>query len=141
MNIEVLEQKWKKEIHDALPEVDFSRISFAQGGNGSPDGIYIFADKVGYHFLTVEKGMVREHIQYQTEEEIFGEILETLLFDEALNYAVKHRQEYQDFRRVLFAREIELHSKFGEKWAMRKQDKINKILQDYPYQDKTGAKS
>ena len=48
---------------------------------------------------------------------------------------MKHREPDKDFRRILFAKEIELYSKFGKEFEERKIAQINEILRKDPYHD------
>ena len=63
-------------------------------------------------------------------------VLEVVLFNVAMDYAIKNQKNGKDFRRILFAKEIELYSEFGEDFRVRKAEEINKILEINPYVDR-----
>lgn len=89
-----------------------------------------------YHYVITEKGKVCIHRQINTEEEVLWIILNEILFQVALDYAIQNRIPGKDFRRKLFEKEIELFSKFGVNFGRRKDEEINEILKRRPYNDK-----
>lgn len=63
------------------------------------------------------------------------EVLEIVLFDMAMDYALKNREQGKDFRRLLFNKEIELFAKFGVEFKNKKVNEIKNILKESPYND------
>ena len=89
-----------------------------------------------YYYVFTEKGKIREKKELVTEEDVLWYVLEVVLFNVAMDYAIKNRKKGEDFRRILFKKEIELYSRFGENFKMRKVEAINRILECNPYIDK-----
>lgn len=132
---DILEKEIKKRIQDVLPNLNLDKINFSVGKDNSPEGIYFFYMENKYHYVYTEKGKIRIHKEMESEEEVFWNVLEILLFDVAMDYAIRNRIKGKDFRRGLFRKEIELYSKFGEDLKKRKIEEINEILKENPYCD------
>lgn len=56
-------------------------------------------------------------------------------FEKASAYELKHRASNQDSRSLIFAKELEIFSKFGPRMAQIKKRKIEKFLEKFPYDD------
>ena len=120
-------------IGSVLPSADLSGIYFTIGGEGSPEGVYVFSQNGQYHYLFTEKGRIVKHKQCTNEEELLWDVLEIVAGDLAMQYAMKNRVENEDFRKKLFEREIELFSLFGDAFRQRKITEISRILRAAPY--------
>lgn len=131
-----LERKIKKCIAEVLPNITLTQINFSVGTDTSPEGTYIYAQNDKYHVVFTEKGKIRTHKELDTEEETLWNVLDVILFDIAMEYAIRNQVQGQDFRRILFTKEIELYSQFGDNYKTRKIKEINEILQKNPYYDK-----
>lgn len=131
-----LEKNIKQQINRELPNLDLEKINFSVGTDNSPEGIYIFAQNDIYHYVITERGKIRVHKELKSEEEVLWNVLDTVLFDVAMDYAIENRVQKKDFRRVLFAKEIDLYFKFGDDFGKRKIQEVNEILEKNPYCDK-----
>ena len=141
MDVKILETDELKnemecQINSVLPDLSLNNINFSIGTDNSPEGIYIYMQNDMYHYVITEKGKVCIHRQINTEEEVLWIILNEILFQVALDYAIQNRIPGKDFRRKLFEKEIELFSKFGVNFGRRKDEEINEILKRRPYNDK-----
>ena len=119
-----------------MPKLKLTQIKFCVGTDNSPEGTYVYVENGKYYYVFTEKGKIREKKELETEEDVLWNVLEVVLFDIAIDYAIKNQNKGEDFRRKLFAKEIELFSKFGENFKKRKIEEINKILEVNPYIDK-----
>ncbi len=135
MDTSMLERKIKEIVNERMPDLDLSPIHFCEGGTKSPEGTYVYADHGKYYFMFTEKGKIKEQLELESEEEVLWNILDAMLFEIASFYASKNTARGTDFRRALFAKEIELHSKFSEKFEARKRKEIEGILKEHPYND------
>lgn len=135
MDTKQLEREIKFQVNKIFPELDLRQINFSEGTDNSPEGTYIFFKDDNFHVLFTEKGKIRTHEQYNEIENVLWDVLEIVLFDVAMDYALKNREDGKDFRRPLFKKEIELYAKFGMEFKNRKVDEINKILVENPYND------
>lgn len=122
-------------ISEVLPDAKINKIKFAVGLDNSEEGIYVFTQNNKYHFVFTEKGKIRVHKEFDSEEEILKEILNVISFDLAFDYAKENSIRGEDFRRALFYKEMEIYSRFGEKYLEEKKEEIDKILQKNPYCD------
>ncbi len=131
-----LEQLIKDKIHNALPESNAEqRLNFCIGKGNSPEGIYVYSQDHKYHYVEVEKGNILCHEEYISEDDILYTSINAIIFQLALDYEKTHRQSGKDCRRILFAKLIELYSKFGKEFGERKAAEIEEILREHPYQD------
>lgn len=131
-----LEKEIKGRIANVMPNLELKQIKFCVGTDSSPEGTYIYMENDKYYYVFTEKGKIREKKELVTEEDVLWYVLEVVLFNVAMDYAIKNRKKGEDFRRILFKKEIELYSRFGENFKMRKVEAINRILECNPYIDK-----
>ena len=130
-----LEKTIKQKIYEKIPNINLQIINFAEGSDSSPEGIYVFTENDAYIYMFTEKGSTREKIVLTDETELLWNILNSVLFEKAMEHATSSRQNGKDFRRALFSKEIELFSLFGEDFKKRKTEDIEKILLKNPYND------
>lgn len=135
MDTKQLEREIKIQVNKFYPELDLKQINFSEGTDNSPEGTYVFFKDNTFHVLFTEKGKIRTHGVYNKIENVLWDVLEIVLFDVAMDYALKNREKGKDFRRPLFKKEIELYAKFGKKFKNKKNDEINKILMEKQYND------
>ena len=131
-----LEKEIKGRIANVMPNLELKQIKFCVGTDSSPEGTYIYMENDKYYYVFTEKGKIREKKELVTEDDVLWYVLEVVLFNVAMDYAIKNRKKGEDFRRILFKKEIELYSRFGENFKMRKVEAINRILECNPYIDK-----
>lgn len=53
----------------------------------------------------------------------------------ASEYELEHRKPNEDFRRQLFAKQIELMEQLDSKFAQWNKEELEKILEKSPYED------
>ena len=135
MDTKQLERELKAQVNQFFPELDLKQIKFCEGTDSSPEGTYIFVKDGKFNVVFTEKGKIRTHEKYNEFGEVLWDVLEIVLFDMAMDYAMKNREQGKDFRRPLFKREIELYARFGTDFKSRKVNEINKILEENPYND------
>ncbi|MCI9127235.1 MAG: hypothetical protein HFG28_08565 [Eubacterium sp.] len=135
MNTKQLERKIKFQINKFFPELDLRQINFSEGIDSSPEGTYVFFKNDKFHVIFTEKGKIRMHEEYNIIDDVLWEVLEIVLFDMAMDYALKNREQGKDFRRLLFNQEIELFGKFGAEFKNKKVNEIKNILKESPYND------
>lgn len=131
-----LEREIKARITNVMPNLELNQIRFCVGNDNSPEGTYIYMKNNKYYYVFTEKGKIREKKELETEGDVLWYVLEVVLFNVAMDYAIKNQESGKDFRRILFAKEIELYSEFGEDFRVRKAEEINKILEINPYVDR-----
>jgi len=99
------------------------------------EGAFAFTDELGYHYAYSEKGKVRTH---RISNDLFDAsywIFSDYIFQMALKYATRHQIPDQDFRRLLFAKELELFKVLGPNYLKRAEIAIDEVLKQEPYRD------
>lgn len=130
-----LEEYIKNEISNKVVDVNWSLISYIEGNEKSKEGTYVFSKNNAYHILLVEKGKVRDNNILVDLSEILLRVLDIYSFDIAMQYAINNRLPGRDFRHLLFEKEIEIFSLFGEEFRKHKVKEIETILKKAPYID------
>lgn len=64
-----------------------------EGIDNSPDGTYIFYKNNNFHVVFTEKVKIRIHKEYDKVEDVLWDVLEIVLFDVAMDYALKNRSK------------------------------------------------
>ena len=103
----------------------------------SEDGArpHIEVDSRRYHYVVVERGQEISRVTTEDLDELLYHVFEGVTFTLACDYEVKHRVKNQDFRRLMFGRQIELLSILSPKWAEIEARDHKRILQQHPYDD------
>ena len=110
-------------------------IDFADETPHGLEGTYCYADKDGYHYRYVERGIVQKHDISQTLFEITYLVMESQIFHMATNYERNNRINNQDSRRIIFEKVIQLFSEIGDDYKLKAESKIKNILEDFPFED------
>lgn len=97
----------------------------------SEDGArpHVEVDFSGYHYVTVERGQELERLTTNDFGELLFYIFRNAAFSLACAYEREHRVENQDFRRILFRRQIELLATLFPHWGDRESRRHAEILQ------------
>ena len=110
-------------------------VNFADEMPHGLEGYYCYADKDGYHYRYVERGIVQKHHITQSLFEVTYWVMESWIFSVAVEYERKHRITDQDSRRIIFQKELQLFEVLGHDYKYRAENDIKKILEDYPFRD------
>ena len=121
----------------------FRELSTALGSNCSlaattqHDGTpHVEVSPSAYHFVVTERGSENERRTTQSEDELLYWFATSLLtFPMALDFEVNHRVPNQDFRRIMWERELALLARLSEAWAARRREHIAEILSRNPFRD------
>lgn len=128
----------RKDLQDKIDEIgkiiDAPRswliVLYQPANDGSP---YVAIDDDKFFYVSSERGYEISRKPISSLDELMYLTLEGAIFQMASSYELDNRVEGQDFRRILFAREIELMNKLNRKWGERCREKIEKILVSAPY--------
>ena len=129
----------KSRILNVFPDYDFElnkKINFRPRTNNEPGTVYIYAEDGKYHYISIGDRGELTHREFTSEDDVLYALLNSFIFQIALNYEMEHREPGKDFRRIYFAKQSELYSKFGKEFEERKTAQINEILREHPYHDK-----
>lgn len=100
------------------------------------EGTYAYSDGVSYHYVFTEKGEVTSHKISDNLFELSYWIYDDQVFNIAFKYAKNNKENNQDLRRLLFAKEMELLGLIGENYRKKCEITIEEILKISPYNDK-----
>lgn len=103
----------------------------------SEDGArpHIEVDSCGYHYVIVERGEELKRVSTQDLDELLFRVFADVTFNLAVDYELKHRIEGQDFRRIIFRRQVDLLSILSKAWADREDRAHEQILPEHPFDD------
>lgn len=101
----------------------------------SGDGDYCFSTDDGYHFCSVERGIIHEEKTTQNLTEITYWVLEAQIFEMAAQYERQHRINHQDVRRTIFSKELQYLNFLGREYGKIAELEFNHILSANPFQD------
>ena len=96
---------------------------------------YIEIDARGYHYVISERGTETERLTTTSIDDLFYRVSRTLAFSAAVAYEGRHRVPGQDFRRVMFARQVELLNRVNPEWAARCASEHEETLRRHPFVD------
>lgn len=103
--------------------------------NVSSDGTTIYIADSKYHYVNMERGQVRKHIESKNVEDILYQIFNSITFSIACDYELKNRKENEDFRRILWNKQLELLNKINKEYAKIRKNEIEQILEISPFKD------
>ena len=117
---------------------DLCPLSPAMRGDGSPF-LRVVAD--GYIYANEERGHVYNERKTQDLDELLYWIMKDITFSMAVDYEVANRVLHADFRRLLFAKDLELLGSLKPEWRERKREYYDAVLAQYPFNDEIGYKA
>lgn len=85
--------------------------------------------------VVTERGMVLEETRFDEADALLYLLVSDAVSVMAAHHELANRVEGTDFRRTIFAREIELMSRVSEAWGERKRLEIEDRLRLHPYVD------
>ena len=103
----------------------------------SEDGARPHVEVVGElpYYVVVERGkeLVREG--FVNENVLLERVFGAVTFGMAVTFEVQNRRANEDFRRVLFAKQLELLAALDSKWSERERTRLLEILRINPFSD------
>jgi len=104
--------------------------------DGSPH-VEVSGDKLSY--VVTERGSEFERRTTTSQDDLLYWLASDMVFSLAGHYELTHRESGRDFRRIMFARELELMGRINPAWRARKDVEIMSILARHPYRDENEA--
>jgi len=101
--------------HDGSPHVEIS------GGH--------------YHYVVTERGVELERRTTRDANQLMFWLLADVTFSLACEFELAHRLPGRDFRRVLFAKQVELLTGLDPAWGQRRAEELDRILREHPLED------
>ena len=87
----------------------------------------------GYHFIVCERGNELDRRTTKDIQTLLYWIFKLIVFKMASDYELQNRKSGEDFRKVLFAKQLELFEKLDTRWLALKQKELEGILNEHPY--------
>ncbi|EHS2295424.1 Imm63 family immunity protein [Enterococcus faecalis] len=128
---DIIQEKLKKY---SQCDVKFS-VNFERGNKGDMDGEYVYSSSTGYYYLYLERGQIENKKRTENLFDIVYWSLKEYIFELTMDYAKKNRNNAEDFRRILFGKELEIWASIGQNLYMKRKQEIEEILIDNPYSD------
>ena len=105
-------------------------VRASSDGFGTP---HIEIDENGYNYVVSERGEEFERRQTKDIDKLLYWIFKQIVFIMASDYELENRKPNEDFRRQLFAKQIELMEQLDSKFAQWNKEDLDKILEESPY--------
>ena len=96
---------------------------------------HIEADERGFHYVVCERGTEFERTTSADPGEIAFLACRDMAFEMACDDEMATRRPGTDARRRIFARQLELMRRLDPAWEARERAEIERILEEYPYED------
>jgi hypothetical protein len=88
-----------------------------------------------YHFVVCERGSELSRRTTGDLDELLYWVFAAITFSMACAWEVRHRRAGEDFRRQMFARQVELLAMLSPVWAEREEAEHQAILARHPFRD------
>ncbi len=130
---ESLQNEYDKLCQSIKPADKPYRFLTEQRNDGSP---HVEINENDYHYVVTERGVENSRRTTKEPNEILYWMISDITFWMAVDFELKHRIEGRDFRRLMFAKQLELLQKAHLNWAEKRRKKIEAILTENPFVDK-----
>ena len=127
-----LEMHILKEIEPIKEMVKSEQIHFYKNSSGSDEGIYIFSDLQGYHFVYSERGEETKHKVTDSLFEITFWVINHLVSSVALEMLKENVNKVKDQRQYIFEKKLELLEIVVTNYKKAGEIQISEILKDNP---------
>lgn len=88
-----------------------------------------------YHWIAMERGQECAHQATDDVDELLYWIIASNAVGTAGRWEMEHRHPTDDFRRLYFARAVELLARVKPEWAARQQAEWDEVLARHPFVD------
>lgn len=112
-------------------------LRHGEGSRGNP-GSTVWQDGEGcFHFLQLDphRGDIVKSLKTRDAHDVLFEVAENYVEPMAMDYELAHRVEGQDFRRIYFARLLELMGRLGPEYERRERKDLEGWLRKRPFKD------
>ena len=96
--------------------------------------LHIEIDDQGYHYVVSERGTEYKRKTTRNFHTLLYWIFKDIVFEMASDFELNHRKPEEDFRRILFNKDLELFEKLDRQWYMWEKEDIDNILKENPYE-------
>lgn len=127
-----LEMHILEELKPVKELLNLEEIHFMPNNSGSEEGIYIFSDHQGYHFVYSEKGCETKHNVTDNLFEITFWTANSLISSLALELLKRNIFEVENQRKYLFDQNLILFEKIGSNYKKAAEIYIDENLKQNP---------
>jgi hypothetical protein len=111
-------------------------IHFATGTPHNEPGDYCYSDANGYHLCSIgDHGESYPEVVTKSLFEISYLILKHPVRLMSTKYKTRNKIVGQDFRRIMFQKELQYFNVLGDEYKQKAEKEINDILNEYPFED------
>jgi len=96
---------------------------------------HVEVDAYHYHLVTVERGQELNRVSTKDLDELLYAVFNSVTFMLASDYASAHRKTAEDYRRLLFAHQLQLMNQLSPTWGQWKAEEVKRTLSKHPYND------
>jgi hypothetical protein len=107
------------------------------GSSQYDDGPHVEVSPQGMHYVVFERGQELERITTRDTDELLWHVFKHVTSWLASSFELAHRLPGQDFRRVMFAKQVELLQALSPAWARRESAEHERILANHPFDDRS----
>lgn len=100
--------------------------------DGAP---YVLIHEDKYWYISEERGEVYFEKTTKDFEELLYWIMDNFISSYSYQFELKNRIRGQDFRRIIFAKQIELFGLISDEWKVKKEKNIKEILGKSSFKD------
>lgn len=97
------------------------------------DGLVLYFNNGEYHYVILERGREVKHFQSDDTIEILYYVFKDITFSLAQDYEVEHRNEREDFRKIVFGKQLELLENISSEYRLIREKEIETLLKKAPY--------
>jgi len=101
--------------------------------NLNSEGLFVFSNHQGYHYLYSERGEETTHKVTDDIFEISFWIFQPVTSSIAFEFAAKNIEQKKSRRQIAFEKQLEYLDILGENFRKRGEIEIDEILKVYPY--------
>jgi len=116
--------------------INTNNMFFEESDPAKEPGTYVYADSAGYHLDIIgDRGGIAEEKIIDNLEDLYFELCWTLVSSISTLYASKNRIKGRDWRRIMFAKRIELLENLNFDFGKKGKTLVDEILENAPYND------
>lgn len=130
LNNKDLENHILQEINPIREMVDLSCIYFFENTSGSEEGLYIFLNQRGYHFVYTERGIETMHKITDSLFEITFWTIKTLILSSASDLLDKNIDKVKNQGQYIVEQELKLFELVGGNYRKVGEAYISEILKE-----------
>lgn len=129
---EDLEEHIINEIKPVQEIINLSEINFTKNTPGSEEGVYVFSDQQGYHFVYSERGNETKHKVTDNLFEITFWTINNLISSTVLELMSRNLEKIDNQRKFIFEQRLNILGKVGENYKKAGEIEISEILKENP---------